>query len=560
MQPRPSMMDKHEPDTAAAPAVSKAEVEAFRAALQRVTDSEAFAGSRRMSEFLQFTGQAALEGRTEIDQYEIAEQVLHRNEDFNPLDDASVRKLASQVRSKLEEYFEGEGAAEHVVISLPRRSYIPRFRYRVVEETSPEQQAGPAASGEPLAQGRRRFGWWLVPVALLLTVGGWLALRWAPPPEAEGGQAPSAIVILTQRGDLRGKPLDVAADAVRVGPELEQGEDAVVELTFAPESATQQAGVMVLGDADHFVRFGQHFKDRAMLEQSFEVNAVPNQNQSHFLADRLGQFGRPRWLSLRRDGSGYQALISADGFDWTRFAPPVDVPGLPPVQRAAIYAYNGRSDGPSAVAAFNGFRSGPAFHNRPEGPFRAADFPAWREDSDCGANTSASLYGGALQVGFAPSAVGCNWYFTRPAPEGDWSFATLMDFLPVSGSAAGLVVRGTGSGSTHLSRRHFHSNMLTLERTHDEDQRINDFPGAPPVILRLDVRDDILTASASRDGRKYVPIGDGVRLTGKRENLRIGLYTMIAHWTSEAPRPPARFRWVQRLVERPEPMQRTGKP
>jgi hypothetical protein len=173
---------------------------------------------------------------------------------------------------------------------------------------------------------------------------------------------------------------------------------------------------------------------------------------------------------------------------------------------------------------------------------------------------SADLNGGALQVGFAPSALGCNWYFTRPAPEGDWSFATLVDFLPVSGSAAGLVVSGTGSGSTHLSRRHFHANILTLERTHDEDQRINDFPGAPPVILRLDVRDDILTASASRDGRKYVPIGDGVRLTGKRENLRIGLYTMIAHWTSEAPRPPARFHWVQRLVESPEPMQRAGKP
>jgi hypothetical protein len=555
------MMDKHEPDTAGALAVSKTEAEAFRAALQRVTDSEAFAGSRRMSAFLQFTGQAALEGRTEIDQYEIAEQVLHRNEDFNPLDDASVRKLASQVRSKLEEYFEGEGAAEQVVISLPRRSYIPRFRYRAVEETSPEPPAGPADSREPQAAGSRRFGWWLAPAAfVLLAAGGWLALRWVPPPEADGGQTPAAIVIRTQRGDLRGKPLDVAADAVRIGPELISGEDATVELTFTPENATQQAGVMAFGGVDHFVRFGQHFKDRAMLEQSFEVNAVPNQNQSHFLVDQLGQFGRPRWLALRRDGSRYEAFLSADGFDWTRFAPPVDVPGLPAVQRAAIYAYNGRSDGPSAVAAFHGFRSGPAFHTRPDGPFRAEDFPAWRADTDCGAHMSADLNGGALQVGFAPSALGCNWYFTRPAPEGDWSFATLVDFLPVSGSAAGLVVSGTGSGSTHLSRRHFHANILTLERTHDEDQRINDFPGAPPVILRLDVRNDILTASASKDGRKYVPIGDGVRLTGKRENLRIGLYTMIAHWTSEAPRPPARFHWVQRLVESPEPMQRAGKP
>ncbi len=541
-----------------APAFSSEDAEAFRAALKRVVDSEAFAGSRRMSAFLQFAGQAALEGRTEIDQYEIAEQVLHRHEDFNPLDDASVRKLASQVRSKLEEYFEGEGAAEPVVISLPRRSYILRFRHRAVEETSPDQRAGSAVSREPLAPGRRRFGWWLVPAALLLTIGGWLAMRWAPPPGTDGGQTATAIVIQTQRGDLRGKPLDVAADAVRIGPELEPGDDAVVELTFVPEAATQQAGVMAYGDPDHFVRFGQHFKDRAMLEQSYEVGSIPNQDQSHFLVDRLGQFGRPRWLSLRRSGSRYEAFLSADGFGWTQFAPPVEVGGLPLTQRAAIYAFNGRSDGPSSPAAFQGFRAGPAFHNRPDGPFNAEDFPNWRVDTDCDADTSAQLDGGALEVSFASSAVGCNWYFTRPAPEGDWSFAALVDFEPVSGSAAGLVIRGTGSGSTHLSRRHLHTNTLTFERTHDEDQRITDFPGAPPVILRVDLRGDTVTASASRDGRSYVPVGDRVRLSGKRENMRIGIYTMIAHWTSTRPRPPVRFHWVQRLSETPQTIDRAG--
>lgn len=550
------MMDKHEPDATTA-AISQADTEAFRAALQRVTDSEAFAGSRRMSAFLLFTGQAALEGRTEIDQYEIAEQVLNRHEDFNPLDDASVRKLASQVRSKLEEYFEGEGAAEPVVISLPRRSYIPRFRHRAVEEAALEQKAVPAPSGAAAAAGSRRSGWWLAVAALaLLTAGGWLGSRWAQAPMVYGGQSPASVVIRTQRGDLRGKPLDVAADAVRIGPELMQGEDATVELTFTPENATQQAGVMAFGGVDHFVRFGQHFKDRAMLEQSFEVNAVPNQNQSHFLVDQLGQSGRPRLLSLRRDGARYEAFISADGFSWMPFAPPVEVPGLPEAQRAAIYAYNGRSDGPSAAAAFHDFRSGPAFHNRPDGPFRAGDFPAWREETDCGASTR--LEAGALEVGFEPSALGCNWRFTRPAPEGDWSYAALLDFLPVSGSAAGLIVSGTGSGTANLSRRHFHANILTIERTHDEDQRVPDFPGAPPVILRLDVKGDVLRALVSRDGRTYLPVGDGVRLTGKREDLRVGIYAMIAHWTSEAPRPPARFHWVQRLVEAPQTLKQAG--
>jgi hypothetical protein len=559
------MMNKPERTSAAgeasavAQAFSAQDAEAFRAALQRVIDSEAFAGARRMSAFLQFAGKAALEGRTEIDQYEIAEHVLHRHEDFNPLDDASVRKLASQVRSKLEEYFEGDGGAEPVVISLPRRSYIPRFRYRATEESTPEPRAEPANSPEPLPKGTRRFGWWQGAGALaLLAAAVWLGIHWNPGQESAVRQSPVAVVIRTQRGDLRGKPLDVAADAVRVGPEMEPGEEAVVELSFTPESATQQAGVMALGDADHFVRFGQHFKDRAMLEQSYEVSAIPNQDRSHFLADPLGQFGRPRWFSLRRSGSRYEAFSSADGFGWTQFAPAVEVGGLPLNQRAALYAFNGRSDGPSSTAIFHAFRAGPAFHNRTDGPFNAEDFPHWRVDADCAADTGARLDGGALEVSFASSAVGCNWNFTRPVPEGDWSFAALVDFVPVSGSAAGLVVRGTGNGSINLSRRHFQSNTLTFERTHDEDQRISDFPGAPPVILRLDLRNDVFTASASRDGRNYVPVGERVRITGKRENMRIGIYAMIAHWTSKAPRPPVRFHWVQRLVEDPPSIDRAG--
>lgn len=550
------------------PTLGSAGAEAFQAALKRLLDSEAFSGSRRMSAFLQFAGQAALEGRTEVDQYEVAERVLKRHEDFNPLDDASVRKLASQVRSKLEEYFEGEGAGETVVVSLPRRSYVLRFRQRQVEPRAvegaveqPAKERLEEVKSAPEAQ--RERGWWALALAVAVGLGllaagiglGWLA---APRSAAvERGEA-GATVIRTQRGDLRGAPVDVAADAVQVGPAFERGDDAVVELSFVPESATQQAGVMALGSPDHFVRFGQHFKDRAMLEQSYEVDAVPSQMRTHFLADPRGQMGIPRWLSLRRTGEQYAAFQSADGFEWTAFAPPVELKEMPEEQRAAFYAYNGRSDGPSAAARFRGFRVGPSFHNRADGPLRAEEFPGWTERADCVESTTTGISGGALEVGFASSGVGCNWYFTRPAPEGDWSYAALVDMRPVSGNAAGLVLQGGGRGNIHLSRRHLQTSILTVERTHDEDQRINDFPGAPPVVLRLDMRGGVLTAWASRDGRRFVPVGDGAPIQGRASDLRIGIYSMIAHWTSEGPRPPARFYWIQRLVETPTPLQRAG--
>jgi hypothetical protein len=576
------LMDEQNPttqDTGAAhteSTVGREDTEAFRAALHRIVDSEVFAGSRRMSAFLLFAGHAALDGRVEIDQYEIAEQVLNRHEDFNPLDDASVRKLASQVRSKLEEYFDGEGAAEPIVISLPRRSYIPRFRYRDAAPAAPPgggaempalnpelrrhlieavpEASVPEPSIEPPdgVRARWRFAAGMTVAALaVLGAGAWLGAWISQSPSLPEIKDSHSVVIQTKRGDVRGELWDVAKDAVRIGPELASGQEATVELTFTPERATQQAGVMAFGSPDHFVRFGQHFKDRAMIEQSFEIDARSNLAQSHFLADPLGQFGRSRWFSLRREGSRYEAFLSSDGLHWSSFAPPMEISGLPAIQRAALYAYNGRSDGPSATAAFRDFRVGLAFHNRPNGPLRAEDFPGWTERADCANDSMSRIEGGVLQVGFSPAEVGCNWYFTQAPPEGDWSYATMLDFVPVSGSVAGLVIRGD-KGNTYLSRRHFHSNILSLERTNDEDQRVPDFPGAPPVILRIEARSGILSASASRDGRSYIPVAGGVRLEDLGPNLRIGVFSNIAHWTSEALRPPARFHWIQRLVQNPE--------
>jgi len=110
--------------------LSHAEVAIYRDTLQRILDSQGFSGSRRLSEFLSYVVEEAIKGRASLDQYEIAEHVLSRPEEFDPLVDASVRKLASQVRHKLEEFYEIEGASDPVIVTLPRRSYVPRFRSR----------------------------------------------------------------------------------------------------------------------------------------------------------------------------------------------------------------------------------------------------------------------------------------------------------------------------------------------------------------------------------------------------------------------------------------------
>ena len=61
---------------------------------------------------------------------EIAEHVLHRNRDFNPVDDASVRKMATLTRQHLETYYSASGARDAIIVTLPIRSYIPKSRSR----------------------------------------------------------------------------------------------------------------------------------------------------------------------------------------------------------------------------------------------------------------------------------------------------------------------------------------------------------------------------------------------------------------------------------------------
>ena len=104
--------------------------EACRRQVQRILASHEFVTSRQLRDFLQYVSEAAFEGRTHLDQIEIAEKVLQRGKDFNPLDDASVRKLGTALRQRLDRFYETDGSQDPVRISLPVRSYVPVFELR----------------------------------------------------------------------------------------------------------------------------------------------------------------------------------------------------------------------------------------------------------------------------------------------------------------------------------------------------------------------------------------------------------------------------------------------
>src|SRR3954452_8436089 len=76
------------------------------ALVHRVLEDESFRRAPRLREFLLFTVEKALSGRSvELNENDIARAVFRRTESFNSADDSIVRSSARQLRTKLHEYF-----------------------------------------------------------------------------------------------------------------------------------------------------------------------------------------------------------------------------------------------------------------------------------------------------------------------------------------------------------------------------------------------------------------------------------------------------------------------
>src|ERR1035441_5017222 len=104
-------------------------VEEHRALVQRLVSSRWFEKSARMRDFLSYVCNRALEdAAVNIPEHEIGCAVFGRSADYDTGEDNIVRVNASQVRKKLEAYFAAEGAAEPVVLELPKGKYVPVFR------------------------------------------------------------------------------------------------------------------------------------------------------------------------------------------------------------------------------------------------------------------------------------------------------------------------------------------------------------------------------------------------------------------------------------------------
>ena len=96
--------------------------------VQRVVGSSGLRRASHLKKILLFVAERSLLYPDEvIHEGDIAQGVLGRREDFDPAYDTIVRVQIGHLRGKLQAYFEGEGAAEPLRLTLPRGSYRTVF-------------------------------------------------------------------------------------------------------------------------------------------------------------------------------------------------------------------------------------------------------------------------------------------------------------------------------------------------------------------------------------------------------------------------------------------------
>jgi adenylate cyclase len=108
--------------------------------LHKILASPAFVNADRMRQYLRFVVEHALSAPNEsLKEMTVGIALYAEKGDFDPRTTAVVRVDATRLRAKLLEYYSSDGAADPVVIDLPKGSYSPIFRDADNHHTSPDR-------------------------------------------------------------------------------------------------------------------------------------------------------------------------------------------------------------------------------------------------------------------------------------------------------------------------------------------------------------------------------------------------------------------------------------
>ena len=181
--------------------------EEIRAELDRVLSADVLAGATRLSRLLRYIVERTVAGEgDQLKEYVLGVEVFDRPPSYDPRLDSIVRVEARRLRTKLEEYYQGPGAADPLVISIPRGSYVPVFSPPsppTPAVASPETPAASAslgsAAGSTEAAPKTRVPWLAAigAAAAAIFLAFVLASRSQPaaPATAQASSGPSIAIL-----------------------------------------------------------------------------------------------------------------------------------------------------------------------------------------------------------------------------------------------------------------------------------------------------------------------------------------------------------------------------
>jgi TolB-like protein len=146
--------------------MSEAEQTAVREEMERILGSRALNGSDQLKRLLRLVVTRTLNGQSGLlKEYNLGLEVFQRPPDYDPKVDPIVRVQARRLRTKLDEYYAGEGAEAQLVIRIPKGAYVPSF----------DKLELPV---QPPVPRKRWLVAWAGGVLLLLVVAVWVVPRW----------------------------------------------------------------------------------------------------------------------------------------------------------------------------------------------------------------------------------------------------------------------------------------------------------------------------------------------------------------------------------------------
>lgn len=106
-----------------------------RELVKRILGSKQFRSSPRLVELFNYIAEASLRDAPEdATEQQIGQNVFGRKAGYNCSEDSIVRSEIRQLRLKLNLYFAEEGAAEDLIVEIPKGRYLLEFRSRVSEQ------------------------------------------------------------------------------------------------------------------------------------------------------------------------------------------------------------------------------------------------------------------------------------------------------------------------------------------------------------------------------------------------------------------------------------------